>query len=367
MPSFVTAETSNIIYVDDGGGADFTKIQDAINAVNDGDTIFVYDGLYNENIRINKQILLIGQDKNDTIINGQFKSIPIWVSASNVSIKGFNIINSINDGFSSGIFIKGTNTHISHCILQGNDCGIRISYANNIVIDHCIIKDNNAPSIYACGSSNITIESNNIFNNGNNSKSITGSITFFTSSEEKTQSNIVICNCSIHDNAIRGISIGDAWKEFGYKKVTIEHNFISNHKQNGIYIWNSDVNILNNVIAANGMDDAFCGGITISGTKGLVKILGNQIEKNIRFGVFFLRSSQNIINQNNFIDNGINAFFQFSDVPTLFNHWDNNYWDDLKLPNVKIIHGIHHVYFFIMFRNFDWNPAIKPFDIEVGI
>ena len=37
------------IYVDDDGGADYTKIQDAIDNASDGDTIFVYEGLYFEN------------------------------------------------------------------------------------------------------------------------------------------------------------------------------------------------------------------------------------------------------------------------------------------------------------------------------
>ena len=44
------------ITVDDDGGADFTKIQDAINAGQVGDTIRVYNGTYYERIIVNKSL-----------------------------------------------------------------------------------------------------------------------------------------------------------------------------------------------------------------------------------------------------------------------------------------------------------------------
>jgi len=37
---------SNMIYVDDNGGANYTSIQDAINASPENYTIFVYSGVY---------------------------------------------------------------------------------------------------------------------------------------------------------------------------------------------------------------------------------------------------------------------------------------------------------------------------------
>jgi hypothetical protein len=36
--------------VDDDGGADFIRIQDAINNAKDGDSILVYSGVYYENV-----------------------------------------------------------------------------------------------------------------------------------------------------------------------------------------------------------------------------------------------------------------------------------------------------------------------------
>jgi pectin methylesterase-like acyl-CoA thioesterase len=53
----------NTIYVDDDGGADFTHIQNAIDASRNGDTIFVYGGIYNENLVVDKSVTLVGEDK----------------------------------------------------------------------------------------------------------------------------------------------------------------------------------------------------------------------------------------------------------------------------------------------------------------
>jgi pectin methylesterase-like acyl-CoA thioesterase len=58
------------IYVDDDGGADYVTIQEAINNASAGDTVYVYEGHYYENIVVNKSISLTGEDRDNTIIDG---------------------------------------------------------------------------------------------------------------------------------------------------------------------------------------------------------------------------------------------------------------------------------------------------------
>ena len=48
--------------VDDSGGADSTRIQDAINNASAGDTILVYSGIYYENVVVDKSVTLKGID-----------------------------------------------------------------------------------------------------------------------------------------------------------------------------------------------------------------------------------------------------------------------------------------------------------------
>ena len=66
-----TVTTSgDIITVDDDGGADYTRIQDAISIANSSDTIYVFSGIYEEQITIYETINLTGEDKETTIIDG---------------------------------------------------------------------------------------------------------------------------------------------------------------------------------------------------------------------------------------------------------------------------------------------------------
>ncbi|KAA0009241.1 MAG: hypothetical protein FE036_00850, partial [Thermoplasmata archaeon] len=50
----VTA-SENILYVGGSGPNNYTKIQDAIDNASNGDTIKVYNGIYKENVVINKE------------------------------------------------------------------------------------------------------------------------------------------------------------------------------------------------------------------------------------------------------------------------------------------------------------------------
>ena len=70
------------------GDTHFNKIQDGIDHTRYGNTIFVYDGIYNENVNCTiKSLTLIGQNNDWTIINGSV----IIKLARHVTVTGFNI------------------------------------------------------------------------------------------------------------------------------------------------------------------------------------------------------------------------------------------------------------------------------------
>jgi len=78
----------NTLYVGGSGPDNYTRIQDAINDADSGDTVFVYDDSspYYENLFLYKTISLIGEDKNTTIIDGNKYSNVIFVNADMVTI-----------------------------------------------------------------------------------------------------------------------------------------------------------------------------------------------------------------------------------------------------------------------------------------
>jgi pectin methylesterase-like acyl-CoA thioesterase len=65
--NFQLSEASNVVTVPD----DYQTIGAAINHANQGDTIVVKQGTYAENLFVNKQITLQGEDSKTTIIKGQ--------------------------------------------------------------------------------------------------------------------------------------------------------------------------------------------------------------------------------------------------------------------------------------------------------
>ena len=80
VPYVLAFETlDKTIYVDDDNSEGpwdgtqehpFQHIQDAIDAAEEGYTVFVFSGLYCENIILDKTLILQGEEKTSTIING---------------------------------------------------------------------------------------------------------------------------------------------------------------------------------------------------------------------------------------------------------------------------------------------------------
>jgi hypothetical protein len=52
--------TTQTIYVGGEGAGNFTRIQDALDNVTVGGTVYVYTGTYHENLRVTKTVRLIG-------------------------------------------------------------------------------------------------------------------------------------------------------------------------------------------------------------------------------------------------------------------------------------------------------------------
>jgi len=148
---FVENLDGNILYVGGTGPGNYSKIQDAIDNAYEGDTIYVYSGIYFENVVVDKSIILQGEDRETTVIDGMKRGHVIQISADNVKISGFTIQNGGGDHYFDGIYLISSHNIIENNIIQYNrDAGIEFSSAshNKIIGNHIQNNGYNGISIW---------------------------------------------------------------------------------------------------------------------------------------------------------------------------------------------------------------------------
>ena len=153
---------------------DFATIQEAINNANDGDIIYVENGVYLGNIMIDKEIILKGENRSQTILDANNSGMVLQITSKKVTITGFTIRNS--GGLSQGAESSGINlwhsnyANVSNNIIIDNSKGIQIVDSHSITITNNLIKSSGWSGIDIDGwtrqnyniITNNTIESNKV-------------------------------------------------------------------------------------------------------------------------------------------------------------------------------------------------------------
>ena len=98
----------------------FNRIQDVIDLPNctNGDRIIVYEGVYYENLVINKSLDIFGEDSENTIIDGNKSGSVITVNCNNVDISTFTIRNSGLNDTDAGVVINAGKCHVIENIIK---------------------------------------------------------------------------------------------------------------------------------------------------------------------------------------------------------------------------------------------------------
>lgn len=364
---------SNTLYVGGSGPGNYSSIQDAIDNASDGDTVFVYNGTYQEErITIDKAIMLLGENKSTTYIDGYYSDgITILVTSCDVTIREFTLKNCLHGGFGQAFYLWGNphleNICISDCIMENNDKGIYFINISNLTVSSCHIHHNPGQSINGKNSSNIIVNHCLIHNNGKDLGGgwfRSGGI-YFRSHENESFSNISIFDCDIYDNYCWGImfevkesenvviynndiyrNTWDGIYSCGIKNFEIQNNNIHENNYYGVIVKNSEnVNIYKNHIIKNGEEDddylLSTSGIGLSSISSLV-LCNNTITYNIGWGIGMSCNSA-LICSNNLTDNTYGVF--------LFNSNNNTISDNLILKSEYGILFYANSYFNIISGN----------------
>ena len=115
---------------------DYPTIQEAINGASGGDTIYVLNGEYRENVVVNKTVSLIGESESATIIDGRGVGTVVHVVANNVTVRGFTIQHGSSGfhydyGYSGIQLYHSSGGNISHNIIRYNYVGIFLQASGN--------------------------------------------------------------------------------------------------------------------------------------------------------------------------------------------------------------------------------------------
>jgi parallel beta-helix repeat protein len=156
-------------------GLNYTTIQEAINdpATLDGHTVFVEKGTYYEHVTVNKTLSLIGEDRNNTIIDGNRTGNVVSVERSNVTITEFtirngsigirldypdigeshnitlrhNIIRDIVDGGRGILIFSSVGNTITENAILNCWMGIQLGFSTSNIISQNVISDNKEEGI----------------------------------------------------------------------------------------------------------------------------------------------------------------------------------------------------------------------------
>jgi len=374
-PAFGEPIGGTTLYVGGIEPGNYSTIQDAIDNAFAGDTVFVYNGTYIENLIINKSIVLIGENKFITIIDGNQEGCTINLASENVIIENFTIIGGGFDTdifanfFRAGIRVTGSNNIICNNIFKENRLGIsgvrvtNLTIKNNIFIEDGITftsyENDGRPII------KLKYFLHNIENNTVNGKPLY----YFFNEKDKVIDNweigqLVLVNCT--NFKIKNISISktDWGLVFAFCNKCSTEN--CNFSKNILGIWTLKSN--NNVFQFNNISDNHHHGVVLDYYSKNNKIRYNNIFNNHMCGVMLeWYSNNNLVTKNNFFNHSVSG----SEHQSLFSKWYKNYYDDwigVKKPVLfflpKLIRGVPIEKIPIILPvSFDLCPAKEPYDI----
>ena len=222
--------SARILIVDRNGSGHYTTISDAVMDAGEGDTIAVWEGVYQEHVVLPGYVHLIGNGSGETIIEGNGTDDVVLVQFPEVTISGFTIKGS--DSFSSGIHVASENITIANNVFTDNSISIYVHGYDRIDIFDNVFRGN-GEGVMFYGTHHSTISGNYISDTNESGIILSGPKSFAS-----------------HDNIIDN-------NEISFARIGIEHQ----HTYNDV-ITNNDISFCEvgvqkplHVVRANSIHD----------------------------------------------------------------------------------------------------------------
>jgi len=375
----------NTLYVGGSGPGNYTSIHQAVNNSQNGDTIFVYNGTYYDNVKISKSINVIGEDKDNTHVLSKQQnpsSTVFELSYSNIQIKGFTAMKGL-----AGIHILGDieginkNILISDCNLINNyiDYGglaIRVGYTNNITIENCYFQ-NEGVGIRIGGYKHTNITISNCFFDSDTLTIQDVKYMFFNDcvfydsriTAWEWSDNLEFYNCTMDKE-------DDSYVQIYGSHQIFENCVFSNCSYAAINLDYSEDALIRNCVFKDGKNESQ--GISLDGPNALIE---GCIIKDMNLGIYYWRG-ENLTVRNCHFENNQIAFYNFNELCThnrflnnnfinnqkdfynsawiFINIYNHNYWDKwLGWGPYRVLKTIS----LMGWLNWDFFPSKEPYDI----
>ncbi|UCF08781.1 MAG: right-handed parallel beta-helix repeat-containing protein [Thermoplasmata archaeon] len=348
------------IYVDDDyvlqDPTHYKTIQAGVDAANPGDTVFVYNGIYYENVVVGKTINLIGEDRENTIIDSGGSGDVVFITANWVNITGFTATGGGSD-YKAGVGLD----HAQNCSVSDNSLsfngwyGMRLQSSNGTTISgnkvisnelsmyiressNNVITDNyaylaNWSGIYIVFSSNNNLVANNTCNSTNHGihcGTINNDIYGNTITGTDQGIEVFEFDNNIRDNNVSYNNLGIYFTTSSHNNFVTNNNISNNNY--GVCLSSASNNIIaDNEIMYNSMDGIYS---TDSSFENI--IINNSIISNTLYGIKLEGAGNTRIYHNRFINNnGVGV--QASDNSK--NFWNDsypsggNFWSEWTVPD----------------------------------
>lgn len=270
--------------VDDDGFANYKTIQEAVGAANNGDTIYVKPGIYNEEVILNKSLTimpLLGES-GPIILNGEGLETGITISSNGCSLEGLTLQNYAG----AAVYVLSDGNTITKNVFEDASPAILARSSNNNSVNENLITKCQGGVALRDNSDGNTIEKNEIIG-----------------------CNISIFLGNVGENSLLGNKISDThwgiWLDSA-SNIEINGNDIAS-KNYGILLFNSSsISVTDSRVQIEDRDAVSTRGIFLANTSE-IELQRNEIGGGA-IGLGILKSRNNNV-AGNTIEGSANAIF----------------------------------------------------------